>query len=61
MWAWREPMPCKSTASPAQSADSDAAALATYKDFVTLWTDADSNIPNLKEAKAEYAKVRRRN
>jgi serine/threonine protein kinase/tetratricopeptide (TPR) repeat protein len=41
-------------------ADRDAArvrALAAYKDFLTLWKDADPNIPILKQAKAEYAKL----
>jgi eukaryotic-like serine/threonine-protein kinase len=28
-----------------------------YQDFLTLWKDADSDIPILKEAKAEYAKL----
>jgi eukaryotic-like serine/threonine-protein kinase len=28
-----------------------------YEDFLTLWRDADSNIPILKQAKAEYAKL----
>jgi predicted Zn-dependent protease len=28
-----------------------------YQDFLTLWKDADPDIPILKEAKAEYAKV----
>jgi serine/threonine protein kinase/tetratricopeptide (TPR) repeat protein len=28
-----------------------------YQDFLTLWKDADSNIPILKQAKAEYAKL----
>jgi serine/threonine protein kinase/Tfp pilus assembly protein PilF len=28
-----------------------------YQDFFTLWKDADPNIPILKEAKAEYAKL----
>ena len=44
-----------------QGADADAArlrALAAYKDFLTLWKDADPDIPVLKEAKAEYAKLR---
>jgi eukaryotic-like serine/threonine-protein kinase len=39
-----------------QGADADAArarALAAYKDFLTLWKDADPDIPILKEAKAE--------
>jgi tetratricopeptide (TPR) repeat protein len=43
-----------------QGADADAArvrALAAYKDFLTLWKDADRDIPILKEAKAEYAKL----
>jgi hypothetical protein len=42
-----------------QGADGDAArvrALAAYKDFLTLWKDADPDIPILKEAKAEYAR-----
>ncbi len=30
---------------------------AAYLDFLTIWTDADSDIPILKEAKAEYAKL----
>jgi len=30
---------------------------AGYKDFFTLWKDADRDIPILKEANAEYAKV----
>src|SRR5208282_3136002 len=40
--------------------DADAArvrALAAYKDFLTLWEDADQDIPILKAAKAEYAKL----
>ena len=43
-----------------QAADADAArvrALAAYKDFLSLWKDADPDIPILKEAKAEYAKL----
>jgi len=43
-----------------QGADADAArvrALAAYKDFLTLWKDADPDIPILKEAKVEYAKL----
>ena len=43
-----------------QGADADAArvrALAAYKDFLTLWKDADPGIPIVKEAKAEYAKL----
>jgi hypothetical protein len=43
-----------------QGADADAArvrALAAYKDFLALWKDADPDVPILKEAKAEYAKL----
>jgi eukaryotic-like serine/threonine-protein kinase len=43
-----------------QGADADAArvrALAAYKDFLILWKDADPDIPILKQAKAEYAKL----
>jgi tetratricopeptide (TPR) repeat protein len=28
-----------------------------YQDFLTLWKDADSDIPILREAKAEFAKL----
>jgi DNA-binding winged helix-turn-helix (wHTH) protein/tetratricopeptide (TPR) repeat protein len=34
-----------------------AKARAAYQDFLTLWKDADPNIPILLEAKAEYAKL----
>jgi serine/threonine protein kinase/tetratricopeptide (TPR) repeat protein len=47
-------------ATTSQGADADVArvrALAAYKDFLTLWKDADPDIPILKEAKAEYAKL----
>jgi hypothetical protein len=43
-----------------QGADADAArvrALAAYKDFLTLWKDADPDIPILKEARAENGKL----
>jgi len=30
---------------------------AAYQDFLTLWKDADPDIPILKQAKAEYAKL----
>jgi hypothetical protein len=47
-------------AKTSQGADADAArvrALAAYKDFLTLWKNAGPDIPILKEAKAEYAKL----
>jgi serine/threonine protein kinase/Tfp pilus assembly protein PilF len=43
-----------------QGADADAArvrALAAYRDFLALWKDADPDLPILKQAKAEYAKL----
>lgn len=43
-----------------QGAEADAArvrALAAYKDFLTLWKDADADVPILKEAQAEYTKL----
>jgi len=39
------------------SAGGRARALAAYKDFLTLWKDADRNVPILNDAKAEYAKL----
>ncbi len=47
-------------AQAAQGADADAArakAKASYQDFLALWKDADPDIPILKQAKAEYAKL----
>jgi serine/threonine protein kinase/Flp pilus assembly protein TadD len=35
-----------------------AKARAAYQDFLALWKDADPDIPILKEAKAEYAKLK---
>jgi len=35
-----------------------AKARAAYQDFLTLWKDADPGIPVVKQAKAEYAKLR---
>jgi hypothetical protein len=32
-------------------------ARAAYQDFLTLWKDADPDIPILKHAKSEYAKL----
>ena len=34
-----------------------AKARTAYQDFLTPWKDADPDIPILKEAKAEYAKL----
>jgi eukaryotic-like serine/threonine-protein kinase len=43
-----------------QGADADTArtrALVAYRDFLALWKDADPDIPILKQAKVEYAKL----
>jgi serine/threonine protein kinase len=43
-----------------QGRDADDArvrALAAYRDFLALWKDADPDIPILKQAKAEYARL----
>jgi tetratricopeptide (TPR) repeat protein len=43
----------------AYSLSSDTAkAKSAYQDFFALWKDADPDIPILKEAKAEYAKLK---
>jgi hypothetical protein len=34
-----------------------AKALTAYHDFFALWKDADPDIPILKQAKTEYAKL----
>jgi eukaryotic-like serine/threonine-protein kinase len=41
-------------------AEADAArarSIAAYKDFLTLWKDADPDVPIYRQAKAEYAKL----
>jgi eukaryotic-like serine/threonine-protein kinase len=35
-----------------------AGARTAYQDFLTLWKDSDPDIPILKQAKTEYAKLR---
>jgi len=43
-----------------RGADADAArvrALTAYKDFLTLWKDADPDIPILKQAREEYVRL----
>jgi eukaryotic-like serine/threonine-protein kinase len=39
------------------SAGDRTKAKATYQDFLTIWEHADSDIPILKQAQAEYAKL----
>lgn len=42
----------------ARAAAARVQGLAAYKDFFTLWQDADRGIPALQQAKLEYAKLR---
>jgi tetratricopeptide (TPR) repeat protein len=47
-------------AKTATGADADLArtrALAAYKEFLTLWKDADPDIPIYQQAKAQYARI----
>jgi hypothetical protein len=43
----------------AAAAGEAAKARTACQDFLTLWKDADADIPILKRAKAEYAKLHR--
>ncbi len=45
------------TSQGADAAADRVRALAAYKDFLTLWKDADPDIPILRQARAEYAKL----
>ena len=45
--SWAEPYALRATRK----------ARTAYQDFFALWKDADPDIPILKEAKAEYAKL----
>jgi tetratricopeptide (TPR) repeat protein/predicted Ser/Thr protein kinase len=51
------PVAAGAESSPADRDLARSRALTAYKDFLTLWKDADPDIPILKEAKAEYAKL----
>jgi hypothetical protein len=51
------PLACGECA-PIQPIPSSRKARAAYQDFLTLWKDADPDIPILKEAKAEYAELK---
>jgi hypothetical protein len=51
--------PVTSVTNPATSAPAKefkAKARAAYQNFLTLWKDADPDVPVLKQAKAEYAR-----
>ena len=38
--------------------ENNAKARGAYQDFLTIWKDADPDVPILKEAKAEYARLK---
>lgn len=44
---------------PALQPDALAKARVAYQDFFAIWKDADPDLPILKQAKAEYAKMSR--
>ena len=46
---------CNEAASFRPQTSARAQALVAYKDFLSIWKDADPDIPILKEAKGEYA------
>ena len=48
---------CHSALALALSVGNQIKAKAAYQDFLTLWKDADPDIPILRQAKAEYAKL----
>ncbi|HUI41603.1 MAG TPA: serine/threonine-protein kinase [Terriglobia bacterium] len=50
--------PGRPPAAPPQP-DALAKARAAYQDFLTLWKNADPNVPVLRQAKAEYAQIER--
>jgi hypothetical protein len=37
----------------------NASARKSYEEFLTIWKDADPDIPIYRQAKAEYAKLRK--
>jgi eukaryotic-like serine/threonine-protein kinase len=39
-------------------AGDESKARAAYHDFFALWKDADPDVPMVKQAKAEYAKLK---
>ena len=55
-FAWGAPARLRLGRAYALSGDKTKAK-AAYQDFLTLWKDADPDIPILKQAKAEYAKL----
>ena len=42
----------------AYASDDTSKAKSAYQDFLTLWKNADAEVPIFKEAQAEYAKLK---
>jgi eukaryotic-like serine/threonine-protein kinase len=57
-WGLFYPLSYVGLARAAALAGNIAVSRKAYQDFLALWKDADPDIPILKEAKAEYAKLR---
>jgi eukaryotic-like serine/threonine-protein kinase len=57
IWEWLAPMPCSRRSCRERVPTLPVSPRSRDKDFLTLWKDADSDIPILKEAKTEYAKL----
>jgi len=57
-WAWHVRMLCGQERRKARTLIALGYAIAAYKDFLTLWKDADPDIPIYKQAKAEYAQLK---
>jgi len=53
----RNPASLTTGGTPLPRTDALAKARSAYQDFFALWKDADADIPILKQAKAEYAKL----
>jgi len=56
-WSTTGDTPTNRGSQPVPQPDALAKARAAYQDFFNLWKDADPDIPILKQAKAEYAKL----
>jgi len=54
-WTGRSPVPTR--ASSLRSPGDTVKAKTAYQNFLTLWKNAEPDIPILKEAKAEYVKL----
>ena len=57
-WGPYYPLAYVGLARAAVLAGDSARARKAYQDFLALWKDADSDLPILKEAKQEYARLK---